>query len=178
MHAHAPPTVARVDLRRYLGRWFEVARLPMRFQKDDCTDVVAEYSLGHDGEVCVHNRCTQCDGRYSTADGIATPVDESNARLKVSFMPEGLRWLPFTRGDYWVLRLDPAYTMSLVGTPNRRHLWLLARTRRPDPATRDEALAYAASLGYDLTSLIHTPHGRSADGGDGGDVPHSAVSRH
>lgn len=175
MFAHAPPTVARVDLRRYLGRWFEVARLPMRFQDEACTDVLAEYSLGEDGSVCVCNRCTQCDGHHKTASGIATPVDDSNARLKVSFMPEGLRWVPFTRGDYWVLRLDPGYTVSLVGTPNRHHLWLLARTRTPDPAMRDDALAYAASLGYDLTSLIHTPHGRATADRD---VPHSAVSRH
>ena len=160
MFAHAPPTVARVDLQRYLGRWFEVARLPMHFQDEDCTDVVAEYSRDDDGAVRVRNRCTQCDGHSKTARGIATPIDGSNARLKVSFMPESLRWLPFTRGDYWILRLDPGYTVSLVGTPNRRNLWLLARTRQPDPALRDDALAYAAALGYDLTALIHTPHGR------------------
>lgn len=158
MFADAPPTVARVDLRRYLGGWFEIARLPTRFQSEDCTDVTAEYTLGDGDALRIRNQCTLCDGRTRDSTGEAWPIDASHARLKVSFLPEGLRWLPFTRGDYWILLLDEAYSISLVGTPNRRALWLLSRTRHPEPALRDGYLAHAEALGYDLTPLIHTPH--------------------
>lgn len=175
MFADAPPTVAHVDLRRYLGRWFEIARLPTRFQPDDCSNVVAEYRLGDDNAIRVRNRCMLRDGRKRTAHGIANAIDASNARLEVSFMPEGLRWLPFTTGDYWILLLDDAYTLSLVGTPNHRCLWLLARTRHPEPAMRDRYLAHAESLGYDLTPLIHTSHSARAQGSTTGTSRHSAT---
>ena len=149
-------TVASVDIERYMGTWYEIARLPMRHEPEDATDVTATYSLKDDGKVEVRNRMRR-RGEIEEAIGEATALDDSASRLEVSFLPEGLRWIPFTKGDYWILRLDPDYQVALVGDGHRKFLWLLARTPAIDPALRDAYLATAREQGYDLTDLIHTP---------------------
>jgi apolipoprotein D and lipocalin family protein len=92
--------VPHVDLNRYVGRWYEIARLPNRFEKK-CTDsVTAIYSVRTDGKIEVVNRCRKSSGDYTTAKGKAKVVDKTtNAKLKVSYF-----W-PFY-GDYWILDLD------------------------------------------------------------------------
>ncbi|MCL7714546.1 lipocalin family protein [Stenotrophomonas mori] len=156
--SHPPlPTVAHLDLPRYLGTWYEIDRLPMRHEPEDATDVSAHYSLDEDGGIRVHNRCLR-DGRLEEAIGQARAVDASNSRLEVSFLPEGLRWIPFTRGDYWVILVDSGYTTALVGSPDRAYLWLLARTPHMDEAPRQHYIAYARQQGFDVQHLIHTPH--------------------
>lgn len=152
------PTVAHVDLRRYLGRWFEIARLPMRTQDDECTDVVTDYSQGVGNQIQIRSQCTLDTGCTRASHGVAIPSAGDGARWKTSFAPSGLRWLPFASRSCWILRLAPDYSMSLVGTPRRLRLWLLSRTRVPPPAQRDEYLAHAAAIGFDLTALIHTRH--------------------
>lgn len=159
MFPGALATVARVDLQRYSGRWFEIARLPVRFPGEDCTDLIADYTCLPGNRLQVREQCALPGGGICVTEGVAWTRDASHARLGMSFLRAGLRWLPFSARKYWILRLDPDYTMSLVGTPGRRRLWLFARTRLPDPAMRDEFLAHAASIGFDLTALIHTPHG-------------------
>lgn len=156
-------TVTSVDLARYLGTWYEIARLPIRHEPPDCTDVTAHYARSDDGTVEVRNRCVDADGKVHEALGVATPVDANNSRLEVSFLPAALRWIPFTRGDYWILRLAPDYRMSLVGTPDRRHLWLLARTPRPAQQEVEDFLATARARGFALQALIRTPHTGRAD---------------
>ena len=159
MSRPAPPTVPSLDLRRYLGTWYEIARLPMRFEPPDYTDVSATYSLDADGSVRVQNRAYDGDGALQESIGQARPVDKGDAsRLEVTFLPEGLRWIPFTRGDYWVLRIDPDYRTALVGSPDYDYLWLLHREPSLDAATRDDYLATAGALGYRLDELIDTPH--------------------
>lgn len=163
MFNDAPATVAHVDLERYLGRWFEIARLPNRRQTEDCIDVSVDYLPHGSGSLRMVQRCIDAGGHSRVDEGLLTATGGGNARLRLSFLPAGLRWLPFTRSDYWILRLDPDHTMSLVGSRNRRRLWLLARIRHPDPAMRDDFLAHAEGLGYDLTELIHTPQDRHHD---------------
>jgi len=149
--------VPRVDLSRYLGTWYEIARLPMRHEPEAGTDVSAHYSLDEDGKIRVQNRC-RVGGEVEESVGQAVPVDESNSRLEVSFLPEGLRWIPFAKGDYWVLKLDPDYRVALVGTPDHRYLWLLSREPSLDPTVRESYLLEARRQGYDLAALIDTPH--------------------
>ena len=99
MHQHPElATVPQVDLQRHLGTWYEVARLPIRFEPEDATDVTAHYSLNEDGSVRVQNRCLR-GGNLEEAIGQAKPVDDTNSRLEVSFLPEGLRWIPFTKRE-------------------------------------------------------------------------------
>lgn len=154
-----PSPVPSLDLGRYLGVWYEIARLPMRHEPAEWTDITATYTLNDDGNVRVRNRALGPDGSLHEALGEAVPVEGSgNAKLEVSFLPEGLRWLPFTKGDYWVLRLDPAYRTALVGDPKREFLWLLHRDPQIDPALRAAFLEAARAQGYDLAQLIDTPH--------------------
>ncbi|QIO09068.1 lipocalin family protein [Acinetobacter lanii] len=151
-------TVSNFDLNRYLGTWYEIARLPMKHQPEDSTDISATYTLQENGNVKVDNRCLDGNKELDGSIGEATIVDGPNAKLEVSFLPEGFRWIPFTKGDYWVLKLDANYQTALVGEPNQKYLWLLHRDTELDEATKAEYLNYAKSIGYDLSDLIHTVH--------------------
>lgn len=160
MTTHTEPrTVPLLDLHRYLGLWYEIARLPERHEPADYTDITATYSLNPNGTVRVDNRALDADGEPKQAVGEATVVEGSgNAKLDVTFLPDGLQWIPFTTGDYWVLRVDDDYHTALVGTRNRKHLWLLSRTPTLDATTRGSFLDTAVREGYDLAKLIATRH--------------------
>jgi apolipoprotein D and lipocalin family protein len=129
-------TVPQVDLKRYAGTWHEIARLPNEFQKQCAAEVTATYTPNDDGTVGVVNRCRTAAGDWDVAEGVATPQDATNAKLKVSFLPAAIRWLPFGRGDYWVIELDPDYRWVMVGEPQRKYLWVLSR----DPLLPQDAL--------------------------------------
>ena len=150
--ANAPPTVAGVDLRRYQGTWYEIASFPAWFQ-EGCTATTAEYRLREDGKVAVVNRCREGspDGRESVADALARldPAHPDGSRLLVSFFP-------LVEGWYWVLALDAEYRWSLVGTPDRRYLWVLSRTPVMDERTYGDIVARAAALGFDTSRLRRT----------------------
>jgi apolipoprotein D and lipocalin family protein len=154
--AHAPAgpplrTVERVDLQRYMGRWYEIATIPMSFQKG-CVGVTANYSLRPDGDVDVVNTCRKetLDGPERQATAKAWSVDPSNAKLVVRFF-----W-PFT-GDYWIIDLDPEYRWAVVGHPSRKYLWILSRTPRMDDATYEGILSRLREQAYDLSLLVKTP---------------------
>lgn len=153
--------VATLDLSRYLGLWYEVGRLPMKHEDDRASDVTAEYSLEEDGHVRVDNRCLDDDGEPTQALGRATPDPERPGCLEVTFLPAGLRWIPFTSADYWILRIDEGYTTALVGTPDHRFLWLLSRSPFVDPGTESAYRATATEQGYDLGLWIRTPQSGS-----------------
>ncbi|RZL95491.1 MAG: lipocalin [Variovorax sp.] len=152
--------VAPVDLKRYAGLWHEQARLPNRFQKNCTGPVTAEYTLMEDGTVEVRNRCVLGDGRVDEAIGSArvAPVagQPGAGRLEVRFAPEWLAWLPAVWGDYWILKLDREYQVALVGTPNRKYLWVLSRTPRLDEAALQAELDYARTLGFDVDQVERT----------------------
>ncbi|RYZ70580.1 MAG: hypothetical protein EOP91_13110 [Lysobacteraceae bacterium] len=148
------PTVAHVDLDRYLGKWYEIARKPMRHEDATASNITADYSLNEDGSVRVLNSCINEDGEPEQSEGQARPVDGSNARLEVSFLPQGLRWIPFTKGDYWIMRLDEEYQTALVGDPQRKFLWLLHRNPQLDAGTRAQWLGFAQARGYDISDII------------------------
>jgi apolipoprotein D and lipocalin family protein len=146
-----PPQPAKaVELDRYLGKWYEVARYDMRFEKG-CEGVTAEYSKRTDGMIRVLNTCRQgaLDGPIKTAEGKAKIVDTTtNAKLKVSFFG------PFF-GDYWVLDRADDYSWAIVGEGSGKYLWLLSR-RVPSPADREALTARAKALGYDVGMLRQT----------------------
>lgn len=150
--------VSQVDLERYLGRWYEIRRLPLRWEDEAASDITATYALSEDGAVRVDNRCFDKEGKPTQSVGVANPTDETNARLKVSFLPKFIRWIPFTEGDYWILKLDPDYQIALVGTPDRKHLWLLARKPSVPDMTVQSYLAEARRQDFDLTDLITPRH--------------------
>ena len=142
--------VGAVDLSRYAGRWYEIARLPNRFEKKCADSVTATYTLRPDGKVDVVNRCRKANGEYTTAKGKAKIVDKkTNAKLKVTFF-----W-PFY-GDYWILDLGPDYEYAVVGAPNRDYLWILSRTPRIDEQLYESLVAKMASRGFETERMIRT----------------------
>lgn len=140
-------TVTQVDLNRYLGKWYEIYRLPNWFEDEDCITVTAEYSLLPDHQINVLNSC-QKKAQLKQAHGFAKVIDApSNAKLKVSF------FRPFY-GDYWILDLAPDYSWVLVGEPSGKYFWVLARERHLSPLLEEQLLQKAEKLGYLRKDLI------------------------
>ncbi|PWS37553.1 hypothetical protein DFH01_12055 [Falsiroseomonas bella] len=153
-----PPvrTVAAVDLQRYLGTWYEIARFPNSFQDGRgrrCVATTATYALRLDGQVAVTNRCLDAanGNREQVATGTAYAVEGSdNAKLRVTFF-----W-PFY-GDYWVIGLDTAYRWAVVGAPGRDYLWILSRTPAMSAGDYAQAVGIAAAEGFEVSRLQPTP---------------------
>ncbi len=154
----AVEAVRQVDLQRYVGLWYEIAHLPMYFQRKCASDTTAHYSLKANGKVRVLNQCRKSNAEIIGSEGEATAVNAANSKLKVSFLPNGLKWLPFSKGDYWVLKLDENYQTVLVGGPTHKYLWILSRSPKLDKQMLDEYLQAARAQGYDVSKLIYTPH--------------------
>ena len=127
-HEKLLATVDKVDLQRYAGTWYEIARLPQWFQRG-CYDSTATYSLNDDGTVKVINRCQREGEQTSEAEGTARVVPGSdNAKLKVRFDNWVSRLIPtITEGNYWIIALDKDYQTVVIGEPSREYLWILAR---------------------------------------------------
>lgn len=145
--------VAEVDLARYTGVWYEVARLPMFFQRNCVRDTTATYGPAADGRLTVTNRCVTADGGVIDVSGIARPTARAGA-LEVSFLPRALSWLPIGWADYWIIDLDPEYRWAVVGGPSRNALWVLSREPAIDPALLDRLRQRAEARGYVLDTLI------------------------
>jgi apolipoprotein D and lipocalin family protein len=152
--------VAPVDLKRYAGLWHEQARLPNRFEKQCAGSVTAEYNLRDDGSVEVRNRCILADGSFDESVGSARVVPVAGqpgaGRLEVRFSPDWLAWLPMVWGDYWILKLDRDYQVALVGTPDRKYLWVLSRAPVLDELSLRAELDYARTLGFDVDNVVLT----------------------
>lgn len=155
--ANTPTTVDSVDLNTYAGTWYEIGRLPMYFQRKCAGDVTANYAQKDDGSgITVTNKCVSEDGSGIAAEGLAKPVDESGSKLKVTFLPKWIRWIPVGRADYWVLALDAEYKTALVGTPDKKYLWLLARSPNISQETYTKYRQIAQQQGYDLKEFTLT----------------------
>lgn len=144
-----------LDLTRYLGKWYEIARFPVSFEKN-CVGVTAEYTLRDDGKVKVLNTCRKgaLDGPVKTAEGVAEVV--APGKLEVSFVP-ALSFLPFLNGDYWVLDVNDAHTISVVGNPAGNSGWVLARTPQISQDELHAAVRVLAENGYDVSELRKVP---------------------
>lgn len=148
-------TAGRVDLARYAGKWHEIARLPMAFQKagDSAT---ATYEARADGKVGVHNVATRPDGTTAEIRGTATVVNPGeNTRLAVRFDTWFGPLIPVSKeGNYWILYVSPGYEQALVGTPDRKFLWILARTETVPANVEGDLVARAKALGFETEKLI------------------------
>ena len=142
--------VPRVDLTRYTGKWYEIARLPNRFQKG-CVDTTATYTLLKNGSIEVLNECVK-DGEIDRIKGKAKVADrKTGAKLKVTFF-----W-PFY-GPYWIIGLGKNYEYAVVGTPNRKYLWILSRTPEMDRERYDSIVKELKLKGFDVSKLIRNVH--------------------
>jgi apolipoprotein D and lipocalin family protein len=151
-------TVSGIDLKRYQGLWYEIARKPNRFQKSCTGNVTAEYKLRVDGEIDVINRCQLKSGEYEEARGEARQraTARSAGKLQVRFAPKFLSFLPFVWGDYWVLELSDDYSYAVVGEPSRNYLWILSRKPQMDPDVYQELISRIAGHGYDPSQVVQT----------------------
>eukprot|EP01015_Nassula_variabilis_P027026 TRINITY_DN546_c0_g2_i4.p2 TRINITY_DN546_c0_g2~~TRINITY_DN546_c0_g2_i4.p2 ORF type:complete len:179 (+),score=34.02 TRINITY_DN546_c0_g2_i4:126-662(+) len=140
-----PPTVLKVDITKYAGRWFEIARLDI-MGTTGCSCSEALYTLIDQKTVSVKNSCIK-SGKLSQIEGLGYTLDQTNAKLQVKF--------PFNTGSYYILRLDPNYQWSLVSDKNRGSLFILSRTQRLDPVTLRNLVKYAQSLGYPVEKLVN-----------------------
>ncbi len=148
--------ITEFNANQYLGKWYEIARLPNIFQSQCVSDISAYYVL-KDENIEVTNRCRKADRNFDEAIGIAYPQNAIKSKLKVSFLPKYLRWIPFTKGDYWILKIDPQYQVALVGDPSRKYLWLLSRTPTLSDDVITSFLDTAKEQGYrQLDQLIYT----------------------
>lgn len=162
MQTRNPPVpVSRVDLTRYAGLWYEIAKIPNRFQRRCARDTTARYSMREDGRITVVNRCLDSQGNLIEAQGVARAVDESsNAKLKVRFLQ--LFGIPLFEGDYWVIGLGEDYSYAIVGHPTRKYGWILARTPELSPEELDEISTILTRQRYNPEAFRMTTHSRPA----------------
>jgi apolipoprotein D and lipocalin family protein len=151
-------TVPSVDVPRYMGTWYEIAKYPNWFQKKCASSTQATYSLQTDGRVQVLNRCKTDKGEWSEALGAARQIGgPTSAQLKVRFAPEWLSFIPMVWGDYWIIDLDPQYQWVLVSEPRREYLWVLSRTPQMPAATYLQLQNKLVASGFDLNRLQLSP---------------------
>lgn len=142
-----PTTVQSVNLEKYVGTWYEIAKIPNRFQSDCAKNTTATYTRNEDGTIKVVNRCAEEDGEINEADGVARIVDTlTNAKLEVSFV-SFLGWRPFW-GAYWVIGLEENYQWAIVGHPEREYGWILSRTKLISEETKSEIFSILIENGY------------------------------
>lgn len=158
-HSSAPlKPIESLDVARYMGTWHEIARFPNRFQRKCVGFTKAEYRAQPNGRIDVINQCLQADGKTDIAVGQARQLGGANsATLEVRFAPSWMSFLPFVWGDYWVIDLDPAYSLVAVSEPERRYLWILSRSPDPDASSYQALLQRLQQKGFETERLIRTP---------------------
>ena len=148
--------ITNFNSNQYLGTWYEIARLPNRFENKCIVPITANYSINPDNQsqLIVVNQCNTKDNNPDIATGVAYFIDSDNiGKLKVTFLPKWLRWLPFGYGDYWVLYTDYD-TVAVVGSPDHEYLWILSRANNLKHDVLESALLVAKNQGFDIDKLI------------------------
>ena len=148
------PTIAALDVPRYMGRWHEIAKCPNWFQRKCVADTSANYQLLADGSVEVLNQCRQKNGEMQQALGAARQIGPATSpKLQVRFAPAWLSVLPFVWGNYWVIDLDERYELVAISEPKREYLWVLSRSPQVEPARYQALLGRLKALGLDTDKL-------------------------
>ncbi len=144
-------TISSLDVQRYMGTWYEIAKYPNWFQKKCVAQTRAEYKLQAGGSVQVINRCRKENGEIDEAIGEARQIGAANSpKLQVRFAPSWLSLLPFVWGDYWVIDLDETYQLVAVSEPKREYLWVLSRSPTVSTQFYDALLGRLKSQGFEL----------------------------
>lgn len=157
MPEESPVTVDTVDLAKYSGQWYEISKIPNRFQSDCVKNTTATYIMSENGQIQVINRCIDEDNEEIVAKGIARVVETgTNSKLEVSFFSIlGIR--PFW-GDYWIIGLDKDYQYAVVGTADRKYGWILARSVQLTPENGRLIEEILRKQGYDPNDFVATLH--------------------
>lgn len=148
-------TVENINLQRYQGKWYEIAKIPNSFQKKCESNTTANYELINDERISVVNRCFNKEEEVVKAEGVARVVDSvSNAKLKVSFF-NIFGWYLFW-GDYWIIGIGDDYEYSIVGHPKRKYGWILSREKTLPDDKLNEAFSKLRISGYDSENFEFT----------------------
>lgn len=162
LHKKAINAVPSVDLKRYAGKWYEIARYPNRFQKQCASNVTAEYKLRDNGTVEVINTCTKANGEVDVAKAKARVKDkQTNSKLEVRFAPSFLSFLPFVWANYWIVELEPNYEYAVVSEPDDEYLWVLSRTPKMDESLYNQIVQRLKEKGFDTNKLVKTKQDKS-----------------
>ena len=152
-------TIPSLNVPRYMGTWYEVAKFPNPFQKNCVSNTVATYEAQPNGIIRVTNRCTESNGKVKEAVGEARQIGNATSpKLEVRFAPAWLSFLPFVWGNYWVIDLDEGYQLVAISEPTQELLWVLSRTPVPNAAAYKELDIRLAKKGFDLKKMELTPH--------------------
>lgn len=162
-------SVESVNLTRYLGRWYQIAHYPNKFQSQCVSDTTANYRLLSSGRIEVINQCKTATGTTDQAVGearlaqprfLGIPVGKviSTSRLQVRFAPAVLGWVPGVWAPYWVIQLAPDYRYAVVSEPSREYLWILSRTPTLAPQDRLDIEAQLQKQGFNVSGLQEDPH--------------------
>jgi apolipoprotein D and lipocalin family protein len=151
-----PAAVDHADADRFMGRWYEIARLPNDHESDCARDVVSTYERRNPSTIRVTYTCRDTGGAEVEVRGVARIRDTSQAKLELRFAPLALAWLPFVWDDWWILEVAPGYEYMMAGDPARHSLWIYARASTLDDTTYRTLVAHAAAQGYDTAHLVRT----------------------
>ena len=151
-------TIAALDVPRYLGTWYEIAKFPNWFQRKCVSNTKAVYSIKPDGNLRVLNSCKPAEGDTAEAEGTARQIGAKDSpKLEVRFAPAWLSFLPMVWGNYWVIDLDSQYQLAAVSDPRREYLWILSRTPQIDPKAYEDLLGRLQAQQFDVRKLELTP---------------------
>jgi len=146
--------IPSLDVERYMGTWYEIAKYPNWFQKKCVSNTKAVYSARVDGTLKVLNSCKTADGEVSEAEGTARQIGAKDSpKLEVRFAPVWLSFIPIVWGDYWVIDLDPQYQVAVVSDPRREYLWILSRTPQLDKKVYEDILSRIQAQQFDVRKL-------------------------
>ena len=149
-----------LDLRKYAGLWYEYARLPNGYQVGCTGEVTANYTIDENSGTHVLFRCTNPDCEILSASAELRPSRRYEptdpAKLEIRFRSDWLSAPSSVWRDHWVLYVDPDYQHAMIGTSDRRCLWLLGRERSPDRQALQNMLRYAAKLGFSVNRVLRT----------------------
>lgn len=150
-------TVESVDLKRFAGNWFEIARYETPLQAD-CSSAKITIKLLKKNKLDMLHAChDKFTGETVHAQGIAEVENKkTNAKLKVSYMPLFQKWGMFG-GSIWIIGLDPEYQHAILGHPTHKHFWILSRTPEVSPEKYEELVAMAKAQGYKPKLIQRVP---------------------
>ena len=156
IHANKIEAISDFKSDKYLGTWYEFARLPNSFERKCTLPITASYSINpenHD-QIIVTNQCNTKNGSPKVATGVAYLSKESNlGKLKVNFLPKFLRWLSFGYANYWILYTDYD-NIAIVATPNKKYLWILTRSNNLDVNIFNKAILIIKDNGFNIDDII------------------------
>lgn len=177
----APPvrSVEGLDVQRYAGTWYEVARLPHRRQARCVGDATATYWPLEARSLRLVRECRDASDRWAVtvAEAVADADDAGGGRFALSVLPAWLRWWPRSSEAHWVVLLDRDYRWAVVSEPSRRSLWILSRTPALAPELYGEVVAQLRAGRYPVERLVPTPHRAEGHGRPAGTRPISTAGR-